>query len=151
MRISVKAKLLKHFFVWAFTTKFVRSIVWFPFWLQFDVVIKFLMSNEHLGITEFGCDHGSVESKVTDWDFLSSKLWWGSPSENIVEDRVCWNCFELVEIIHWITWLGVGEHCLDSRVWDKVKSPWENSLTNILSRLSILSIITKTDFISPVS
>jgi len=49
-----------------------------------------------------------------------------------------------------IFWLGIGEHGLDVLWWNKVNLEWENSFSNVLSRLGELGHVTGSSTINPV-
>ena len=148
---SIEVELLKHSFIWAFSSELVRSIVWLPRWLEFDVIVHLLMSDKHLFITPFGSNHGTLKLEGTDKNSLSTNLWWCSPSVNIIEIGVSWNWFELIQIVHCVRWLSVTESCSNLSRWGEVNSPWEDWSSDFLSCLVKFSHVTETNFLDPVS
>ena len=60
-------------------------IVWFPLWLELDVIIGVLMSEEEIGVTELGGDQASFQLEISNLDLLSSDLWWSGPAIDFVD------------------------------------------------------------------
>jgi len=65
--------------------------IWFPFWVDLEVLIHFVMSKEEIFITPFGSDKLSIEFELSDELFFSTKRFRFIPSIDIVERSVRWN------------------------------------------------------------
>ena len=89
-------------------------VVWFPLWLELDIVIGVLMSVEEISVTELGSDQAGFQLEVSNLDLLTSDLWWCGPSINFVDGGTRLDFLELVNIIHMILWLSVRDHAREA-------------------------------------
>jgi len=83
---------------WTFkttTTTSIFSVIRFPFWVDFKIVINSLMSEEKILVSEFGSSELTVKDEVTNVGFFATKFFWLVPGEDFVEVGVSWNLCEL--------------------------------------------------------
>jgi len=89
--------------VWALSTVLVGWDIFSPLWVNFDIVIHQLVSEEKVLISPFGRSHGAFKLQGTDQGFCSSKLFRTIPGINIVEIGISRNCLKLLDVSHGIS------------------------------------------------
>jgi len=84
-------------------------MIWLPFWMNNEIVIDSLMSDEKIFVTELGSSESTVKNEVADVRFFATKFFWLIPGPDFVQRGVSWNFLKYRESRVVITsdWKGV--------------------------------------------
>ena len=150
MPCSIQVKLLKHLLIRTLSSKFVRSREWLPFWVDGEVRIHLVVSEEKLFVAPLGSDQLSIELESADFYSLSTDLGWCGPAVDGVDDGVFWDRLELLQVVHRVGWLSSAEPVCHGWVWNKVDFEWEYWLQVFVSKMIVLSPVDKTNFLNKI-
>jgi len=108
--------------------------VFVPLWLEIDIVVHLLMSEEELLVCPFGLSHGAIELESSNLNLFTSHLCWLIQSIDIIKDGICWYGLKLSNKGHWVVvdhlfW----EEGLDFSIWLECQREWEDLIVVFLS------------------
>ena len=82
---------------WTFLSFWSDGFVWCPFWMNYEIFVGFLMSEEEILIAKFGSGEFAIHDEVADVWFFTTKFLRLIPGPDFVKVCVSWNFVELID------------------------------------------------------
>jgi len=99
--------------------------------MNLQILVRSLMSEEEVRVTEFGSGEFTIHNEVTDVGFCATELLWLVPGEDFVKACVSWHTIELIDsrvVISWDWKLRPIEFIVNILMWFESQFEWEVTL-----------------------